>query len=196
MKTETLIKNLLVVVSLLMVSYQGTNSNNNFDKSLKENDAIAFFVLNCAYFAVWQNEIDPFKSKELNIGVVGSSNFVKSLEAIASRAMSNWFKDGKINIRKIERLDDKYYHIVFAENSSEFSSKQVINHYKNSSSFLIGKETNFAVEGGTIEVQVVDSKLQFEINLTKLQESGLDLNSGFKKRSAYFIKNGSRQANK
>ncbi len=196
MKTITLFKNLLVTIILMIVLYQDITSNNNFDKSLKENDAIAFFVLNCAYFAVWHPDIDPFKSKELNIGVIGSNNIIKALESISSRATSNWFKDGKINIKKIDRLDDKYYHILFIENYYDFSSKQIINHYRKDKTFLIGKETNFAVDGGTIEVQVVESKLQFELNLTKLQESGLDLNSGFKKRSAYFIKNGSRQANK
>lgn len=171
------ILNLFVFNALEMYSVERTTQ-------ITENEAIAYFILNCAYFTVWQAENDPYQSLQLKIAVIAQDDLINSIKEVAAQAKKTWFKDGEIIIDEIKDINiSNNYHIVYIAENYDAHAKATIEQYKNKNTLLIGSINKFIQLGGAVELSVKKSKLNFDLNLKSLQESRIELKSGLKKRA-------------
>jgi hypothetical protein len=163
---------------------------------LSKADALAYFVLNCAYFGKWPANSDPQISKTLLLGVLGGDPFGDSLSKVSSTAQSAWFREGRILIKRSDRPEDlSQCHVVFIGLNVKGDLGRVLIAFKGKPVLLVSEILNFAQQGGTVEVRIEAERLRFVLNLDHLQQSKVELSSRMKQRAVAFIRHGEREPN-
>lgn len=178
----------ILLINLIIFNYVEVNSI-ALNSEISENEAIAYFILNCAYFTEWLPENDPYQSGKLQISVIANEDLVKSIQEVATQAKKTWFKNGEIIVEKKQPIDYKNYsHIIYiADNYTDYA-RDVVEHYQSKNTLIIGSINNFIQLGGAIELNVRKNKLSFNLNIQSLEENQIKLKSGLKKRANKIIK--------
>lgn len=164
--------------------------------TLSKEDVLAFFVLNCAYFGHWPAAIDIHTTQVLRIGVLGADPIGPALDAVADKARTSWFRQGRIEIRRATRATDlSGMHLVFVAGADRALEAEALRAFAGQPVLLVSDAPGFAARGGTLEARIENERLVFDLNLDLLQASGVELDSKMKIRAAGFIRAGRREPN-
>ncbi|MDX2110410.1 MAG: YfiR family protein [Verrucomicrobiota bacterium] len=162
-------------------------------KRLSHDDALAVFILNCAYYGIWPAAIDPQQTRQLRIGLV-ETGLESALEKYSQQAMASWFQGG--NLALVAGNDPEtmeHCHIVFISNPER--EAPFIEYFKGKPVLLLSETHNFINQGGTIRVWIERERLQFEINLDSLRADNIEMKSAFKQKAVAFFSAGKREGN-
>lgn len=164
------------------------------NSQISENEAIAYFILNCAYFTEWQSDNNPYEARELKIAVFADEELIKSIKKVAIQAKKSWFKDGEINIFPIATpKSNEYYHIVYFAEEYDAEAISAIKQLQYRNTLTIGSVNKFIYSGGAIGLELKSGKLKFDLNLKSLDDNRIQLKSGLKKRADKIIKSHSNR---
>jgi hypothetical protein len=137
-------------------------------KALTEAQAKAGFLYNCAMFVSWPSAAES--GGELVIGVIGD-------DAVA--AVVKDMQGQKVNgrtlrvapVRSHDQLDQ--YHILFVAGDDDRSAKSVLAKIGDASVLTVGESGDFTSDGGVMRLYMDQGRLRFEINMTRVEGSGL-----------------------
>lgn len=109
-----------------------------------------------------QNHISA-PDKTLRIGLVTSDQFKKSLTEVAQS------KKVKLKVSIFKRLSDvKDCDIVIFDDSQDIKKWDPLG--KNKTVMTVGYSRGFAKQGGMVGFEIVNNKIQFDLNLTQMKK--------------------------
>ena len=175
----------LLLCPFIAPTVQGTTAE------LSHDEALSYFLLNCAYFGKWPGANDPQVSKVIRIGVLGRDTLGKTLDVVSERAQSSWFANGRIFIeRSYNPMALKNSHIVFVSDSESDKLDSILAAFQDKPVLLVSEIQGFGQHGGTIEVRILEEHLRFILNLSELKRIHVDVSSRMKQRASAFIEHG------
>ena len=161
----------LQLISMLLAVL---SSGNAVAGSSTEYDIKAAFLYNFAKFVQWKIG-DSDHENMLHICILGEDPFGESLDALAG-------KQAQGKTLKIRRLGDigerTNCEMLFISSSQATRLKSVLDTIAKEQGLLsISDIDDFASSGGIIELQLVDNKIRFIVNMASAKEANISLSS-------------------
>ncbi len=164
--------------------------------TLSRSDAVAFLLLNCAYYGVWPDDVSPTRFRRLKLGILGKDTLGKSLRNAVNEAREGWFKEGVVDITVAGLSRDLLdCHVILVTALPEGGMTALREAFANRPVLLVSELPNFARDGGTIGIRIDQERLKWEINLDQLEGAKVELNAKFRQRSVGFIRHGRPEPN-
>lgn len=133
------------------------------------------FLYNFTQFIEWPPEAFSAPNAPLVICVAGRDPFKGDIEqGLRGRTAGGH----PIEIRKLKPNDDqKVCHMIFVRSGEKKVASKILTSLKGSSTVTIGESTDFAAEGGLINLTLDGDKLRFEINLNAAMQTRLKISA-------------------
>lgn len=191
---------ILVVVILLAVLFASPVMAAD-PKPAKEYQVKAAFLYNFTKFIDWpkEKEDDTEKPKTsdkiedvITIGIIGKSPFGNAFDPILKKKGNDkkliiktfgTFKDIKKTDSKDKRLWNKQTealrecHLLFFCASEQDSTAEIIKTLRDDPILTVGETEDFIKKGGIVKFVVDKKKIQFEVNMTAAEKTGLNIRS-------------------
>lgn len=166
-------------------------------QSYTREEAFSIFSLSCARSGIWPAALDPVTTKRLTIGVLGRSpELVPALKSYGKKAQSGWFKGGTIDYLESNKPEElASCQIIFVGDLSDEARARAVTFFKGKPVVLIGQSRKFTLEGGAVEVRILDEKIQFDLNLDALKAAGVELTAQFRANATGIVLDGRQQSN-
>lgn len=154
--------------------------------SEKEYRIHAAFIYNFLKFVQWPQTHSPVPAA--NICITGDRNFASYLRNLQNPA---------VNVLSLETTDDMLScHILFISNAEAQQTDSIISHMGHHAILSISEASNFANNGGIIEIVRIDKriglfssgKLNLRINLKTAASTGLTIDARLLQIAAEVIK--------
>ena len=134
----------------------------------------AAFLYNFAKFVEWPPSSFSSPSAPLQICVYGRDPFGEELRNITSEKMVNGHK---LEVHRAMNLEQaRKCHILFVAFSGA-PVKSILESLRGASVLTVGDCQGFAEQGGMINFELVDGRIQFEVNRKAVDEAGLKISS-------------------
>jgi hypothetical protein len=139
---------------------------------LTEAQVRAGLLYNFAAFVEWPDD-DAIASRPFIIGVLGADAVGDALREIQGRPV----KGRRLEVRRITRdADGRLCHILYIPAGAD-NWQTIVADVKGAPVLTIGEHAQFTALGGVIRLYAEDSRLRFEINVTRAQQSHLQISS-------------------
>lgn len=144
----------------------------------------AGFLLNFARFVEWPETAFRSGNQLVLCLLAGTDPVGAALEPLNGKVVTG----RPIELRRIEAGDPlKTCHILFVSNSEKRRLDAIIAEVRGAPVLLVSEIDNFLELGGMIQLVALDSRVQFEINLTAATKGGLTVSSKLLKVAASVI---------
>lgn len=193
---------IFVVVIMFAAMFASPAMADHFEPS-KEYQVKAAFLYHFTKFIDWPKakEDDSEKPKTpdkandkdtIIIGIIGESPFDHAFDPILAKKG----RDKKLiiksfktftDIKKINDKDKRLWnkrvdalrgcHLLFFCNSERDSTAEIIKTLKDAPILTVGETSDFLKQGGIIKFVVDKKKIQFEVNMTAAEKTGLNIRS-------------------
>jgi hypothetical protein len=135
----------------------------------------AAFVFNFTKFVQWPADAFPNATSPFVIGIVGGDAVSDSLQEIIRGKSVNGHQ---LQLRRVSATDDlAQLHELFISKSDNIRVSDVVARVSARAILTIGDAAGFCDSGGSIQIDVDDSQVRFEVNLDATQRSRLDVSS-------------------
>lgn len=141
---------------------------------LTESQAKALFVYNTIRYVTWPKTV--FKSEDaIEVGVLTKASNDDSWDILKNRSILG----RKVIVRKSSDIDDlRFCQIIYIDTTARKDFVRSLHAIRQESILTISDIDNFHMyEGGMITLKVVNSRLNFTINLATARKSALDISS-------------------
>ena len=168
--TKKLFSCLLVLFLLFFAVTQVLASNGNLEYKVK-----AAYLYNFTKFVEWPSTaLDDSPESTLNICVLGKDPFGYTIDLLNNKVS----KGHKISVSYFDHVDAaKGCHVAFISKSLENDLMQVLQSLSKQPVLTVSDINGFSVKGGSITLDVVDSKVRFNINIKTIKESDLKVSA-------------------
>ena len=168
----------------------------------------AVYVYNYLLFTEWppsdavEQDKDSSDSnandKTITIGILGEDPFGDSFSEVEDKVIKEINK--KLVIKRLgdysEEVDLKECDLLFICSTEKKNLKAILNRIKGEPILTVGDMKNFLETGGMINLLKVGSKVRWEINHTRVKESGLRLNSQLLRAAVRVIETSNKSESK
>lgn len=162
--------------SLICISYLTIDV---FSQSVfeRERNIKAAYLYNFANFVDWPEETD-YQNEILNICVLGTDPFGKSLDAVRGKIVKGGKKVKVIRFSSLESAKIKEScHILFISPSEKNNFSTIISSLKDSNTLTVSDFKDFAKSGGTMNFYIKKNNVKIEINIDAAERAGLKISS-------------------
>jgi len=161
----------------------------------KEQQIKAAFLYNFIKFVDWPEEKMADSNEPIIIGIIGSEDFVKTVEPLIHKKIKNrnisikYFEDYE-KLKKSQDDDDRQWnqkmeslktcHVLMfciCDSVRIKDLSQIIKALKGSPVLTVGETAGFLEFGGIINFLMEDKKVRFEINVTAAKKNKLTISS-------------------
>jgi hypothetical protein len=141
---------------------------------LSESQAKAIFVFNIIRYVTWPREVYNSKNT-IEIGILSKSANDFRWNILKDRTI----QDRRLIVRKSSDIDDlRSCQIIYIDTTARKDLVRILNAIKQEPILTISDIDNFHLyEGGMITLNVINSKLNFTVNLATARKSSLDISS-------------------
>lgn len=158
---------LVLVVTLLAVGHSTVAAAAAGQQALTEAQAKAGFLYNCAMFVTWPE--GALKGAEIVIGVVGDDAVSTMVKGMHGQTVNGL----RIRVAAVGARDDlAQFHILFVAGDAR-SAREVLDRIGDAPVLTVGEYGGFARNGGMVRLYTEQSRLRFEINMTRAEGAGL-----------------------
>ena len=138
--------------------------------SMVEYQVKAAFIYNFMAFTHWPDST----GQTINLCVYGEDYFGQEIDKLQNRSINN----RHIKVTRIAELDQlKACQAIFFSKSVSSQLSSILNDLQNEPILTLADSPNATAQGIAINMSLVNEKIVFEINLTKVRASGLDISS-------------------
>ena len=138
--------------------------------SMVEYQVKAAFIYNFMAFTHWPDST----GQTINLCVYGEDYFGQEIDKLQNRSINN----RHIKVTRIADLDQlKACQAIFFSKSVSSQLSSILNDLQNEPILTLADSPNATAQGIAINMSLVNEKIVFEINLTKVRASGLDISS-------------------
>ena len=138
--------------------------------SMIEYQVKAAFIYNFMAFTHWPDST----GKTINLCVYGEDYFGQEIDKLQNRSINN----RHIKVVRITDSDKlKACQAIFFSKSVNSQLSSILNDLQNEPILTLADNPNATAQGIAINMSLVNEKIVFEINLTKVRASGLDISS-------------------
>jgi hypothetical protein len=139
---------------------------------LTEAQVRAGVLFNFATFVKWPDD-DSIANRPFVIGVLGADAVGDALREIQGRPV----KGRRLEVRRITHdADGRLCHILYVPSAAD-NWQTIVSEVKREPVLTIGEHAQFTERGGVIRLYAEDSRLRFEINVTRAQQAHLQISS-------------------
>lgn len=142
--------------------------------SFEKQAVLAVLTLNLARFTTWPESVFDRENPILNLCVVGD-NIVQLSFAIINNKRINNKTLHVINLSRLRHLSQ--CHLIYLSHLEHKRLRQVILELKYMPILTIGENSRFIKEGGMVALDKIQGKIQLNINLPIIKQSGLIISS-------------------
>lgn len=142
------------------------------ERNLSEYTVKAAFLYNFSRFTQWPEMATP--NGHFNVCVIGNNPFGDALQNIAGKEVHG----RTLTIVKYRAENLSKCHIVFFSKQTSNRIAGLIHRVSKLPVLTVSDMEGFADKGGIIELQIVDNKIRFYINIDAANEAGLTISSG------------------
>ena len=182
----------MVVLALALLVAPLASQGRAESAQSREYQVKAAFLYNFIKFVDWPEEKMTDSNEPIIIGIIGKSPFGNAFEPLKAKKIKGRSvvvkrfkgfeklkksseKDKSELGRKIEAL--RKCHLLFICSSEKKNLKEIINSVKDHSVLTIDGMKGFLEAGGIIKFLMEEKKINFEINLTAAERTGLKIRS-------------------
>lgn len=145
----------------------------------REYNVKGVYLFNFARFVAWPDKI---LSDKFIIGILGESAIMTPLRKVqAKRSITDSQRKIKLPIELKAFTENQAItpcHILFvSRETSPKTAEQAIQKLKGSHTLIVGEQTDFIANGGTVEFVMVKNGIGFDLNLADAQKKGLVFNA-------------------
>ena len=164
---------LILLIAACVVASSAPNTHAQL-LSASEYEIKAALLFNFANFVEWPAQAFPEGTTSITFGVLSENPFGKPLDSLKNKTLNGrklvikYFK----NARELE-----FCHVLFIASSEKKHVEQILQRLDGWSVLTIGETELFTQLGGMINFTVVESKVQFEINMASAERAGLKISS-------------------
>ena len=138
--------------------------------SMIEYQVKAAFIYNFIAFTHWPDST----SQTINLCIYGEDYFGQEIDKLQNRSVNN----RQIKVTRIADFDQlKACQAIFFSKSVSSQLSSILNDLQNEPILTLADNPNATEQGIAINMSLVNEKIVFEINLTKVRASGLDISS-------------------
>ncbi len=138
--------------------------------SMVEYQVKAAFIYNFIAFTHWPDST----SQTINLCIYGEDYFGQEIDKLQNRSVNN----RHIKVTRIADFDQlKACQAIFFSKSVSRQLSSILNDLQNEPILTLADNPNATAQGIAINMSLVNEKIVFEINLTKVRASGLDISS-------------------
>ena len=138
--------------------------------SMVEYQVKAAFIYNFMAFTHWPDST----GQTINLCIYGEDYFGKEIDKLQNRPINN----RHIKVTRIADLDQlKACQAIFFSKSVSSQLSSILNDLQNEPILTLADSPNATAQGIAINMSLINEKIVFEINLTKVRASGLDISS-------------------
>ena len=132
----------------------------------------ALFLYNFAKFVDWPPNM---QAGPICIGVLGDGPVEEALGETVQGKTAN----GRSFVVKRLRHDEdgEGCHIIFVSDSEKKRLRLILDSLRGCKVLTVGEVEGFAANGGVINLEIVDNKVRFEVNIDAAERAGLKLSS-------------------
>lgn len=163
-----------IIFSIVMILLMFSNNLIGIAKSIEENTVLAALSLNIARFTNWPEIVFAEDNNQLNLCVIGDNIVQESFGNVHNQMIN-----GR-SLQVFNRTRQRNFsscHAVFIQGLDRNHLSQVLLDLKQKPILTIGDDIEFAKAGGMVALQKVDGKIQLNINLTAVKQTGLVISS-------------------
>ncbi|MDP1786484.1 YfiR family protein [Nitrosomonas sp.] len=149
----------------LPVSYSVAMADSMIEYQVK-----AAFIYNFIAFTHWPDST----GQTINLCIYGEDYFGQEIDKLQNRSVNN----RHIKVMRIADFDQlKACQAIFFSKSVSSQLSSILNDLQNEPILTLADSQNAAAQGVAINMSLINEKIVFEINLTKVRASGLDISS-------------------
>jgi hypothetical protein len=149
----------------LPVSYSVAMADSMIEYQVK-----AAFIYNFIAFTHWPDST----GQTINLCIYGEDYFGQEIDKLQNRSVNN----RHIKVTRIADFDQlKACQVIFFSKSVSGQLSSILNDLQNEPILTLADNPNATAQGIAINMSLVNEKIVFEINLTKVRASGLDISS-------------------
>ena len=138
--------------------------------SMVEYQVKAAFIYNFIAFTHWPDST----SQTINLCIYGEDYFGQEIDKLQNRPVNN----RHIKVTRIADFNQlKACQAIFFSKSVSSQLSSILNDLQNEPILTLADNPNATAQGIAINMSLVNEKIVFEINLTKVRASGLDISS-------------------
>lgn len=131
----------------------------------------AIFLYNFAKFVDWPAEMSD---GPMCIGIIGDDPFGQELDQVVRGKTVN----GRgFTVKRLQPDAARTCQILFIAASEKKRYKTILSFLKNAGVLTVGESTGFCESGGVINLEIVESKVRFDVNLDAAARARLRLSS-------------------
>lgn len=165
-------KGIIAGIAICLMLALGGVARGQDQLQAKESAFKAAFLFRFIDYIDWKNNSE---SSTFNIAVLGNSEVTKQLQIIAEDQKA---KNKKMNVKAYATLDDiDFCYILFVPADCPSTIESIVSKYAGKPVLIVSEKEDYSKRGSHINFTVADNKLKFEINLKKVDRSGIKISS-------------------
>jgi hypothetical protein len=152
----------------------------SWSRSVEKQTVLAVLTLNIARFSQWPDQTHLAEQDELNLCIVGN-NIVQQAFLRINKKQAN---DKIINVIGLSRLTRlKQCHLLYLTDVSKSRLTVLLMELQGKPILTLGESEDFLKMGGMIALLQNNGKMQIMVNLPRVKQAGLVINSSLLKLS-------------
>jgi len=162
----------LLFILYLLPSFGGMHMV--YAQPAEKHAVLAVLTLNLARFTDWPEAVFDNASPVLHMCVIGNNVVQQSFAKIDNKHINN----KSVHIINLSRLRNlSQCHLIYISELEHKTQIQVLLELKNMPILTVGENMQFIKDGGMIAIEKVAGKMQLNINLSIIKQSGLVVSS-------------------
>lgn len=134
----------------------------------------AAFIFNFAKYVTWPQESFSDSSSPLSICVISPDPFGTSLDELKHKSISGH----PVDVKRVTPQSGEYdCHVVFSATENVHEMDELFASTNAKPILTIGDAVGFAQRGGMINFYKEGERIRFEINVSAIKKSGLEINA-------------------
>jgi hypothetical protein len=138
-----------------------------------EYDIKAVYLYNFLLFITWP----PSEAQAFVVGIVGDDPFGKAFQEVEGKTIKG--SERRLQIKRFGRYGSREglegCNILFISASEKGNFESITAAVKNKPVLTVAESPGFLARGGMINLVVINDKVRWEINRTRIEEAGLKL---------------------
>lgn len=159
-----------LLLAILLIIVQPFALSKAHANEILEYQVKAAFIFNFIAFTQWPENNDT----TINLCLYGEDYFGPEIDKLQNKAVGT----RQIKIMRVNSINQlQQCQAIFFSKSTDGSLADIVNSFKNQPILTLADTPNAISRGIMINMNVVNEKIVFEINLASARESGLDISS-------------------
>lgn len=165
----------VICTALLIFLLYSPSVSFSQNRTYDEYQVKAAFIYNFLLFTEWPEDVFESKTDPIEICILGQNPFENHLEVIADTKKAKERTINKKQIRSVEEAEG--CEVLFVSQSESDKVDEILEIIKNKPILTISDMDNFSKAGGMVQLILIESKVNFVVNLSALNETGLKMSS-------------------